>query len=165
MSRPAARSETDQCCYPPPSVPLLTRRVLTTPPPHTHTQTQPTRSSPLTFLSPLTLLSLSARVASHTHTHARTHTRVLTTPPLPLSLLALPLRAVERGTGRKKGDYAAVHVNGPSALVETDESLNDEFYDEQLRSDGWHLDEVSSYTATSLFTFEESKLAHTTNRP
>mmetsp|Transcript_34322 Transcript_34322/g.85531 ORF Transcript_34322/g.85531 Transcript_34322/m.85531 type:complete len:143 (-) Transcript_34322:342-770(-) len=54
-----------------------------------------------------------------------------------------PHGIVERGTGRKKGDYAAVHVNGPSALVETDESLNDEFYDEQLRSDGWHLDETS----------------------
>ncbi|KAG8461273.1 hypothetical protein KFE25_010460 [Diacronema lutheri] len=45
--------------------------------------------------------------------------------------------SAERGSARKKGEYAQ------TALSDGDDALNDDFYDEQLRSDGWHLDETS----------------------
>jgi len=32
---------------------------------------------------------------------------------------------------------------GGQPVVEGEDALNDDFYDEQLRSDGWHLDETS----------------------
>jgi hypothetical protein len=57
-------------------------------------------------------------------------------------LLLRPRAAVRadvdrKGSARKKGDYATVAIQ-----QQHDDGLGDDFYDEQLRSDGWHLDEV-----------------------
>jgi len=46
--------------------------------------------------------------------------------------------------GRGKEGYAILQIPQKGGmLAEGDDALNDDFYDEQLRSDGWHLDETS----------------------
>jgi len=48
-------------------------------------------------------------------------------------------RGAWRATVKGSGDTLAL----PRARSQGDDALNDDFYDEQLRSDGWHLDETS----------------------
>lgn len=45
---------------------------------------------------------------------------------------------------KKKDGYASVQLDSAGPIhPEGEDALNDDFYDEQLRSDGWHLDETS----------------------